>query len=188
MIPPAVGGPATVHDLMTTALVVAAVAAAWGDVRHRRIPNVLTVGALVVALGLRSLLGFGDLVAGLEGAALAFGLSLVFFLMGGMGGGDVKWLAAVGAFLGPHRLWPGLFAMALTGGVMAVWVLVRRNAMPETAANLHTMFLTFGRKSFSGWKGRESGVALTLETPGAITVPYGIAISVGALAGWFLGG
>jgi len=176
------------RTVTTVALVAVVAVASWWDVRERRIPNALTVGALVAALLLRIPGGTGSVVAGLEGAGIAFGLSLVFFLAGGMGGGDVKLLAAVGAFLGPSRLWPGLLAMALAGGLMAGWVVVRKGAVPETAANLRTLLATFGRKTFTGWKGREGEAALTLETPGALTVPYGAAIAVGALVGWFLGG
>jgi prepilin peptidase CpaA len=172
--------------LTLAALVGLAAAAAWWDVRERRIPNVLTVAGLAVALLLRAPLGLGSLWMGLAGAGIALLLSLVLFLAGGMGGGDVKLLAAVGAFLGPDRLWPALLVMALTGGVMAAWVILRRGAAPETAANLKTLWITFGRRTFTGWKGSESEAALTLDTPGALTVPYGVAIAVGAVAAWFL--
>jgi len=172
--------------LTLAALVVLAAAAAWWDVRERRIPNALTVVGLAAALLLRAPLGLGSVWAGLVGAGIALLLSLVLFLAGGMGGGDVKLLAAVGAFLGPDRLWPALLVMALTGGVMAAWVILRRGAIPETAANLKTLWITLGRRTFTGWKGSESEAALTLDTPGALTVPYGVAIAVGAVAAWFL--
>lgn len=168
------------------ALAVLVVGAALWDVRERRIPNVLTVTGLVVALALRAPLGLGSVSMGVAGAGIALVLSLVFYLAGGMGGGDVKLLVAIGAFLGPQRLGPALLVMALTGGVMAAWVILRRGAVTETAANLHTMWLTLGRRTFTGWKGEESEAALTLDTPGALTVPYGVAIAVGALAGWFM--
>lgn len=174
------------EHLTLASLLLLAGAAAWWDLRARRIPNALTLTGLLAALLLRVPLGMGAVGLGLLGAGLAFGLSLVFFLAGGMGGGDVKLLAAVGAFLGPQRLWMALLAMALAGGVMAAWVILRRGAVTETAANLHTLAATFGRKTFTGWKGGEGEAALTLDTPGALTVPYGVAIAVGAVAGWFL--
>ncbi|MDP2529246.1 MAG: prepilin peptidase [Candidatus Palauibacterales bacterium] len=173
-------------ELTLSALVLLAAGAAWCDVRERRIPNALTAAGLVGALLLRVPLGLAAIWMGLAGAGIALALSLVFFLAGGMGGGDVKLLVAVGAFLGPHRLWPGLLAMALTGGLMAAWLIVRRGAMAETAANIHTLWITLGRRTFTGWKGEESEAALTLDTPGALTVPYGVAIAVGALVGWFM--
>jgi prepilin peptidase CpaA len=172
--------------LTLLALAGLSVGAAWWDVRERRIPNLLTVSGFFLALLLRVPLGLGSIWAGLAGAGIALALSLVFFLAGGMGGGDVKLLVAVGAFLGPHRLLPGLLVMAIAGSVMAIWVILRRGALGETAANLHTLWLTLGRRTFTGWKGEESEAALTLDSPGALTVPYGVAIAVGAMVGWFL--
>ena len=64
-------------------------AAGWYDLRERRIPNVLTLSALAGALLLRSLAGFESVGDGLLGAAIGFGLALPFFLVGGLGGGDV---------------------------------------------------------------------------------------------------
>ncbi len=169
-------------------LVAVALSAVWFDVRERRIPNALTVGALGLALLLRATLGAGELVAGLTGAAIGFGLALPFFLVGGLGGGDVKLLAAVGAFLGPGRIWFALLVMALVGGVMAVFVIARNRAFRDTAANLHAILATFGSRTFTGWKGEGSGAAVTLETPGVLTVPYGVAIAAGAIGSWLVYG
>lgn len=96
----------------------------------------------------------------------------------------MKLLSAVGAFLGPTRIWTALFVMAMLGGAMAVFVILRRRAVRQTMANLHSIFATFSRKSFRGWRGE--GSAVTLDTPGVLTVPYAIAIAGGALWGWFL--
>lgn len=166
------------------ALIGLALAASWFDLRERRVPNWLTVSGLAVALFLRAPGGLGEVGLGLAGAAICFAVALPFFLVGGLGGGDVKLLTAVGAFLGPVQIWMALFVMAMAGGLMALVVIVKNGAIRQTMANLHTIFLSFGRKSFRGWKGE--GSAVTLETPGALTVPYAVAISAGALWGWFL--
>lgn len=174
--------------LMGAALCATAAGAVWFDVRERRLPNLLTVGALLAGLVLRAPLGFDSVGDGLLGALLAFGLALPFFLAGGLGGGDVKLLAAVGMFLGPGNLWFALLVMALVGGVMAVFVIVRHRAYAQTAANLHTIVTTAGRKTFTGWKGEDSEAPVTLETEGVLTVPYGVAIAAGALTAWFVYG
>lgn len=168
------------------AVVGLAAAAIWYDVRERRLPNLLTLGGLAVALALRAPMGLESIGSGLAGAGVAFGLALPFFIVGGAGAGDVKLLTAVGAFVGWSQLDTALFVMAMVGGVMAVTAILRRRAVRQTFVNLQLLAMTFGRRSFTGWKGAEGQAALTLETPGAITVPYGVAIAAGALAGWFL--
>lgn len=174
--------------LTGVALVATVAGAIWFDVRERRLPNALTVGALGVALALRTAGGLDSLGAGLAGAAIGFGLALPFFLVGGLGGGDVKLLAAMGGFLGPERIWFGLLVMALVGGVMALVVIAKHGAFRQTAANLHTILTTLGARTFSGWKGKDSGAAVTLDTPGVLTVPYGVAIAIGALTAWLVYG
>lgn len=175
------------NTLMGVALCGVAFAAVWFDVRERRLPNALTVGGFAAAILLRIPLGLDALGAGLLGALLALGLALPFFLVGGLGGGDVKLLTAVGAFLGPRNLWFALLVMALVGGAMAVFVITKHRAFGQTAVNLRAIFSTAGRGMFAGWKG-EGSQAVTLDTPGALTVPYGVAISAGALTAWFVYG
>lgn len=165
-----------------------ALAAIWFDVREQRLPNALTVGALALALLLRVPDGLTGLGAGLAGAGIGFGLALPFFLTGGLGGGDVKLLTAVGAFLGPQRIWFALLVMALVGGVMAIAMIIRHRAFRQTLSNLHAIITTFGARTFSGWKGAESEAAVTLDTPDVLIVPYGVAIAVGAVTAWFVYG
>jgi prepilin peptidase CpaA len=101
--------------------IVIAVLAAVVDVRTRRIPNLLTFGAAAVAFAWHLWSGGPS---GLMTAALGWccGVALFFpfFALGGMGAGDVKLLAALGAWLGPALvLWTALFS-AMAGGVQAI--------------------------------------------------------------------
>ena len=101
------------------------------------------------------------------------------FALGGLGGGDVKLLAAVGAFLGPGKLVTALLAAGVVGGAMALAVAAWRGALAATLARtggLLLRWLTLGR----------AGDSRTLGAPGAVTVPYGVAIAVGAVVGWLL--
>lgn len=167
-------------------VILAAAGGSYFDLRENRLPNALTVGILLAALVLRAVEGWGMFLDGMLGAGICFLLALPLFLVGGAGGGDVKYLTSIGALLGPSNLPRALFVMAMTGGVLAVIAIARRGSVSEVAANLKTIVTTFGRRTFTGWRGAESEAALHLESEGAITVPYGVAIAVGALAGWFL--
>jgi prepilin peptidase CpaA len=159
---------------MTTVSTVAFLAllgpACWFDVRERRIPNAVTVAGAIAALLLRVSLGWGPLLEGLLGAGLAL-----------LGGGDVKLLGAVGAFVGADRLFGGLLLIAVVGGVLALVEAVRQRALRRTLAStvaLGKQWMLFGR----------AGVAPTLESPGIMAIPYGVAIAVGSLVWWFMGG
>ncbi len=166
--------------LLAWTMIAMVVLAAGIDVGTRRIPNVLTVTGFVIALALRGLVGWDPLVAGLAGAGLGFVVSVPLFLLGGMGGGDVKLLTAVGAFLGPQQLFVALLATALVGGLMAVVVAARNGVLvPTVRRALRLITVPFNRSG--------GGEALpTLSTPGAISVPYGLAIAFGAVTGLLL--
>jgi prepilin peptidase CpaA len=121
-------------------IAVAIVAAAW-DLKTRRIPNFLTFGAAIAAFlvhgYLTGLSGAGWSVAGwLVGVAFF----LPFFALGGMGAGDVKLIAALGAWLGPGpAVWVALFSL-IAGGVLGLAVAVAYGYLTQAIANISWMF------------------------------------------------
>ena len=82
-------------------------AACVTDFRSRRIPNVLTFGASAAAVVFSGVTnGWAGLGWALAGWGVGCALFLPWFLLGGMGAGDVKLLAALGAWAGPGTaLW-----------------------------------------------------------------------------------
>ncbi|HUP01724.1 MAG TPA: prepilin peptidase [Gemmatimonadota bacterium] len=170
------------HTFATLTLIAMLGVAVVFDLRTRRIPNVLTVTGLLVALALRAGAGTGSLMAGLAGAGIALALTFPLVMLGGLGGGDAKLLAAVGGFLGPGSLPTALLVTALTGGAMALVLALRRGVLGETLAH--------GRDLITGLAPGSAGRAgrartRTIHTPGAMAIPYGVAITIGGLAGWF---
>jgi prepilin peptidase CpaA len=155
--------------------------AAWTDLRSRRIPNRLTLGILGCGLLLRAVEGLGSLSAGLLGAGLGLAIAVVLFGLGAVGGGDGKLLIGVGAFLGHERYVGALLLIAVLGGLLGLAEAVRRGVILPAALNAAGMvrrWVTFGR----------SGEARTVSSPGAVTVPYGVAIAAGTIVWWFWGG
>lgn len=101
--------------------VLVGLAATIDDLARRRIANWISAAALAGGLGWQ--LGqngwWGGLYA-LGGAAVGFTVFLIFYLLGGMGGGDIKLMTGFGALLGPRDcLWAALLT-ALVGGVLAL--------------------------------------------------------------------
>ena len=110
------------YGLLTCAPMFALLAwAAVTDCASRRIPNWLSYTLILGGLSHSLLHGSAVGVGGsLLGMLVGFGLTFVFFAVGAMGGGDVKLLTGVGAWLGPVGVLAVFTVEALVGMVQAV--------------------------------------------------------------------
>lgn len=141
--------------------------AGWVDWRERRIPNAANL--LLFCLGLAAQNAAGAPAAALAGSALGLALGLapaLVFGPGGIGGGDLKMMAALGAWYGPEGALraflaggliaaaAGLFRLARSGR-LGLWLLVlpfkNRERMPEEAVPLGTC-LAMAVFLIEGWK------------------------------------
>jgi prepilin peptidase CpaA len=146
------------------------------DVRTRRIPNLLTFGAALGGLLIQIL------ASGLQGALAAAGgwlvgtlLFLPFFLLRGMGGGDVKLLAGIGAWLGPaDTLWLAAYS-ALAGGALGVVVALAHGYLRTALQNVYLM-LTYWRSA-----GIRPVPNLTLDSSKTPRLAYAIPIFAGTV-------
>ncbi|HZN96283.1 MAG TPA: prepilin peptidase [Gemmatimonadales bacterium] len=159
-------------------LVVFLCAAAWWDARADRIPNELTVTGLAAAMVLRAPLGSDAITRGLAGFGIALLIAIVLYALRAIGGGDVKLLAGVGAFLGSGEIVGALGLIAVLGAAFALLTMLRRGMLPLLIWN--TMDLVKSLVSLG-----QSGKPRRLDSPAALTVPYGVPIATGALIWWF---
>jgi prepilin peptidase CpaA len=132
------------------------VAAMVDDLVRRRIANWIPVAALAGGFGWQiGQHGWWGAAEALGGTAAGFAVFLTFYLLGGMGGGDVKLMAGFGALLGwPGVLWAALWT-ALIGGILAVGAIAFK--------------LVAGR-----WRGRQEKNGDAKES-----IPYAPAIALG---------
>ena len=155
---------------------VVATAAAVSDARKRKIPNRLTLSALAVAVVTRAAIeGWSGFGSAITATLVAGGFFFLFFLAGGMGGGDVKLMAAVGAWAGVGQVIPVLVAAAIAGGFLAVYYLIARGSVTRTLRNtveLVRHHVTSGISPHS---------AINVEQSGLTRVPFGLAIAMGTL-------
>src|SRR3982750_2902867 len=149
------------------------------DARYRKIPNWLSLSGLILGLGINTLLsGWG----GLGAAALGFGLAMLIYtpiyLVRGMGAGDVKLMAAIGAIVGPHD-WLGIFiATALVGGVVSLTAVVIKKRTHQTLLNLATILselLQFPPPA-------KTDSRLDVRNPNALRMPHALNIAAGCIA------
>src|ERR1700678_367870 len=110
------------------------------DVRSRRIPNFITLPAIVFGLLLHAVFGGWRQVSTAAAGGLICGLIfLVFYLAGGMGAGDVKLITATGCIAGLSLIGHLLLLTALAGGVMAIGLTLYRGQLMETCRNMRAL-------------------------------------------------
>ena len=152
------------------------------DLRYRRIPNWLVLPALAVAFGLNTFL-YG--LSGLTQAALGFGVALLIyvplFMLRGMGAGDVKLMAAIGALVG-WRIWLIIFVVTgLLGGVLALALMLLKGRFRRTLWN--TGYIVWEMSHFRA--PHMKSAELDVRSPRAFRLPHGVVIALGCLV--FLG-
>jgi prepilin peptidase CpaA len=159
---------------------VCVITAAVTDYRVRRIPNWLTLPSMLSGLVLNGVfLGWSGLLLSLKGLGLGFLLLFLWYLLGGMGAGDVKLLSAVGAILGPRLVFFAFIWTAIVGGVIAVTVMICKRSVMQTFRNLWILIQTW----VIAGSHREANI--TIRNQSLIKLPYGVAIAFGTgLAVW----
>jgi prepilin peptidase CpaA len=157
--------------LLTTAL------ACVTDLRVRRIPNLLTLGSAGIAVAAHLIWrGWPAAGSSLAGWALALALLLPFFAVRGIGGGDVKLLAALGAWLGPADTLMLALWSSLAGGVMALVVAAAHGYLKQAFVNVWSLLLYWRIAGFTPHP------ALTLETSGGRPrLPFSVPIAGGLM-------
>ena len=160
-----------VHILL---LVPLAIIIAYYDVRYRRIPNAFVLATLVGGLSINLIYaGLGGVLTSLGGCALAFVPLFILHIFGGMGAGDVKLFAAVGSVIGTSLVLPTLFIVVVTGGVIAVYSMIRNGTVRATMQRVLMVLVGL----LPGWQMPRFAVPADRRH----TIPYGVAIMLGSL-------
>jgi prepilin peptidase CpaA len=162
-----------VNNAHAASLLIAALACIT-DLRQRRIPNALTLGAALVAIIFH---GFTAGWTGLTFAAAGWVVGLLLFLplfaLRGIGGGDVKLLAALGAWLGPGLVvWLALWS-AVVGGVFALVVSAWHGYTSQAFRNV------WGMLSYWRVMGIRPHPGISLDRSSGPRVPYALPMAAG---------
>jgi len=145
------------------------VVAVYIELRESRIPNWLTFSGMALGLLIAYLHGTASFWSSLGGLAIGFGFLFIFYIFGGIGGGDVKLMGAAGALMGSALIKPALFYTAFIGAFLAILMIIwRKDFWTRIAWGLKR--LAFWRKSVE-----------QPPKPAPVVVPYGVAIAVGCL-------
>lgn len=175
----------TTQWLIFGTLAVVLAVALGHDLATRRIPNWLVASALLAAVLLNVLAAATTGV--LSGATAGLGKSLLgaltglvvmlpLYLLHAMGAGDVKLMAAVGAFLGPLPTLGAVLLVFLAGGVLSLAAALCSGTLKRVANNLR--WITIG--ALSGGLCRTGDVQTTGRLPYALAIAAGTALQLWA--------
>lgn len=156
------------------------------DLLKSKLFNIVNFPAIVLGLAVNALWGFEALQLSIVGMVLGFGIFFIVFLFGGMGGGDVKYMAAIGA-IGipqfsesvagyPFILWASFYS-ALVGGLVAIVAMIAQGHLIRSLINVARTVFTFLIPAFE---------TVPLKPEDSVKVPYGFGISVGTFWTWWL--
>ena len=158
---------------MPVAIFVAAVvlyaAVAAQDLRQRRVSNFLCAGIAVLGLARWAvLMQVAPAALAVAAAIVLFGLGILFFSRGWLGGGDVKLITATALLIGAYDTPAFLFLMSIIGSVLALVILLYLKLGPLFGASLH----------------ESDGTAIAAAD--RFKVPYGVAVAIAASVVVFL--
>lgn len=156
--------------------------AAWIDGRELRVPNWITFPMILTGLAYSTFVGgFGGLGDGLMGMCVGLLTLLPLYAVGGMGAGDVKLMAGIGAWLGWQVTLAAFCVSVVIGAVMAVVMVIWR----RSAKHHYENFLMI----LSEWVAVRNPFELSRiaaeRKSRMLLLPYGIPICIGSI-GYFL--
>jgi prepilin peptidase CpaA len=170
--------------IINSILIIVLVICLLTDLKSRMIYNKVIFPTLLLAFVLHAFTPIGSgIVFSLLGFITGLGLLLIPYLLGGMGAGDVKLLALIGAMKGATFVFITGIYMALIGGVIALGIIfLRKGALIRIKSIIYSI------------AGMKSGVKIPLAIDKdalQATYPYGVAIVGGAFIclfakGWIL--
>jgi prepilin peptidase CpaA len=168
---------ASQQDLISTAC--ALLCASIGsihDLRERKIPNTLSGPAILAGLMMHAAFGGWRGMGNSALAGLAAGaVSLIFWLAGGMGAGDVKLMAAIGCITGFLPLRMVMVSTAVAGGLFAVVLSIYHGRLRETMRNVLVLMDHHRRR------GLEPHPDLNVSSPRTLSLPFALPVAAGCL-------
>lgn len=142
------------------------------DIKTKKILNFVTLPTITFGFLYHFLReGLAGFLFSGKGFLVGLGLLFIPYLLGGMGAGDVKLMAAIGALMGTNFVFYSFIYTALIGGVIALVLIIKRNGFKNTIKSLFYRVVFF-RSNFGS-------INISRGDKNNISFPYGVAIVLG---------
>jgi len=152
--------------------------AGYTDLKERRIPNIITLPFLLIGL-LFNLIA-GQYKTTLIGFSIALVLGVIMWLLGGMGGGDVKLMAGIGAWLGVMAYFNILFMASIIGVIWAGIDALKASKLNERILEIIVKYKVHGPLRINNIVRKQEGKG--------ITIAFGTCLCIATLIYFITGG
>jgi prepilin peptidase CpaA len=157
------------------------------DIKSRKILNIITLPTIVFGLVFYIFSsGFEGFLYSGKGFLVGLILLLIPYLLGGMGAGDVKLMAAIGALMGTSFVFYSFIYTALFGGVISILLFFKTygfiNTMKSLFINIKSFFFIIFFRNNLGL------IVFSKEKKSRVEFPYGVAIVLGTFCTLLWGG
>ena len=161
-------------------LIIALIISLITDIRKRKILNIVTLPAILIGMIYYTVThGWDGFVFSGQGFLVGLGVLLIPYVLGGMGAGDVKLMAAIGALMGVTFVFYSFIYTALAGGLISIILILKKKGFVPSIRSLFLNLVFF--KDFL--------VSLKkADKQTSIVFPYGVAITIGTMGAYIWGG
>jgi len=163
----------TANEPVLITVVFVVLLAMYSDLRWRKVPNCLTLPAIALGFFLNFVgNSWNGLIFSFFGLLVGMGLLMLPYVLGGMGGGDVKFMGALGAMLGSYSVLNIFLYTTLVGGAIAIVVAIANRSLVEMLKKVWLLL-----KCIFLFRAPLAGAGLFKKS---LEIPYGLAIGIGA--------
>lgn len=149
-----------------------ALIAIFYDLKYRIIPNFITIPSVICGICIHTITsGITGFYSSIFALSIGAGFFIIFYLLGGMGAGDVKLMGGVGALVGLKLMGPLLIFTAFIGGIMALYKIISVQLLKK-----------FKKFNYNDNINKTDKYNLSQKiNPMKTSIPYGVAIGFGTL-------
>jgi prepilin peptidase CpaA len=160
----------TINFVLITALLISLIT----DVKKRKILNIVTLPAILFGFIYYTVFqGLDGLLFSGKGFLIGFSLLLIPYLLGGMGAGDIKLMAAIGALMGTSFVLYSFVYIALIGGLISSILIMKKNGVKNSLKSFYFQIFFLN--------GNLGSLLFNKDKSASISFPYGVAIVLGTL-------
>lgn len=168
------------HSIAWWPTIIVLAVATFTDLRSRRIPNWLVFPFMLAGICVSGWIhGWSGIAKSLSGLVLGALLLGILYWIGGMGMGDLKLCAAIGAWIGPMQLLLALVVTSMAGGIMALCWAAADGFLGDLFQGAGDLVFGFTKRGF------RPHPEMVLSNPAARKIPYAPAIAIGTIVSFF---